>query len=143
MTWAEMKLGAHTSTLKAVCAVFCAVLVAALAGCASKMPPPPEPIVYDPAHDAAERERLKAERSAAERHFRERERDCYQRFAVNSCLKRTRRERRVVIENIKRQEIMLNDARRAYEAERQRQRVQQREAEREQRLQDAQGGSRP
>lgn len=119
-------------------------LVAVLSGCGSKPPAPAEPIVYDPAHDAAERERLKAERKAAEQRFREQEQDCYQRFAVNNCLKNVRRERRVVLESLHKQEIILNDARRASEAERQRQRIQQREAEREQRLRESQsGGGRP
>lgn len=143
-----MKSSPHSSRLKPASAgvlvpALCLALLVVLSGCVSRPPPPPEPIAYDPAFDAAERARIEAERTEAEQRFGERERDCYQRFAVNACLKSMRRERREVMEALHRREIVLNDARRADQAERQRLRVQQREAEREQRLQDSQSGGRP
>ncbi len=89
------------------------------------------PATYDPAFDARERARIDAERAAAQQAYGQEEADCYQRFAVNDCLREVRKRRRVTLEELRRQEIVLNDARRAAAAAEQVRRVEQRSAERE------------
>lgn len=58
---------------------------------------------------AAERERLTQERSAVDAKFKTEQTACYQRFAVEDCLRKIRRERRTADDSIKRQEADLND----------------------------------
>lgn len=89
------------------------------------------PATYDPAFDARERERIAAERDQALQRYGGEEADCYQRFAVNDCLRDVRRQRRVALEELRRQEIILNDAQRAAVAAEQQRRIEQRQAERE------------
>jgi colicin import membrane protein len=89
------------------------------------------PATYDPAFDARERERISAEREQAVQRYSGEEADCYQRFAVNDCLRDVRRQRRVALEELRRQEILLNDAQRAAIAAEQQRRIEQRQAERE------------
>ena len=112
------------------------------------------PAAYDPAFDARERSRIETERAAAVQRYGGEEADCYQRFAVNDCLREVRKRRRVVLEEIRRQEVILNDAQRAAVTAEQQSRIEQRQAERvdpveqarreetekarEQRVQDAQ-----
>ena len=88
------------------------------------------PAAYDPAFDARERSRIDAERSAAVQLYGGEEADCYQRFAVNDCLREVRKRRRVVLEELRRQEVILNDAQRAAVAAEQQRRIEQRQAER-------------
>ena len=82
----------------------------------------------------AEREQLQAERSAAERLYDERQRACWQRFAVNPCLQQVRRERHAALDPLRARELLLNEQERAW-----------RSVQREQRLQDKQerGAARP
>lgn len=89
------------------------------------------PAAYDPAFDARERERIAAERDQALQRYGSDEADCYQRFAVNDCLRDVRRQRRVALEELRRQEIILNDAQRAAITAEQQRRVEQRQAERD------------
>lgn len=63
-----------------------------------------------PSTAAAERARIEAERSSAQVRFENEEASCYQRFAVNDCLREVRVRRRAVLEELRRQEIILNDA---------------------------------
>lgn len=85
---------------------------------------------YSPEFDARERARIAVERQQTmERHGRE-EADCYQRFAVNDCLREVRKRRRVSLEELRRQELILNDERRAAAAAAQQRRVDERAAER-------------
>lgn len=85
---------------------------------------------YSPEFDARERARIAVERQQTmERHGKE-EADCYQRFAVNDCLSGVRKRRRVSLEELRRQELILNDERRAATAAAQQQRVDARAAER-------------
>ncbi len=80
---------------------------------------------------AAARERIARERSQVEAAFKAEEKACYQKFAVNDCLKAARAHRREVMADLKRQEISLNDAeRRRKGAERQRAIEERAEAER-------------
>ena len=89
------------------------------------------PAAYDPAFDARERERIAAERDQVLQRYGSDEADCYQRFAVNDCLRDVRRQRRVALEELRRQEIILNDAQRAAITAEQQRRVEQRQAERD------------
>lgn len=65
---------------------------------------------------ARERARIRQEREAAERRFAERERACQLRFAVNDCVHEARQQRRDVLADLRRQDILLNDAERKRKA---------------------------
>ncbi|QBK05593.1 hypothetical protein DW355_13390 [Hylemonella gracilis] len=92
--------------------------------------PVPVPMPYDAEHDRQERTRIKHEREQAAAVYKEAQVDCYQRFAVNACLKDARRARRVVADRLRGEEIVLDDAKRTAEVESQKQRVEARQAER-------------
>jgi hypothetical protein len=71
--------------------------------------------------DGQERARIASERSAAEARFAESERACRARFAVTDCVNRVRQERNAILGDLRRQEMVLNEAeRRRAAAERQR-----------------------
>jgi hypothetical protein len=100
------------------------------------MPAPQQPTLvapatYDPVVDARERERLAAERDVVQRQTGETEADCYQRFAVSACLRDVRKQRRVALEALRKQELALNDLRRTAATEAQARKVQERQAEKE------------
>ena len=61
---------------------------------------------------AAERSRLAAERAAVDKKFEEERVACFKKFAVESCLEDSRRGKRATLDNIKRQEAIINDAER-------------------------------
>ena len=61
---------------------------------------------------AAERSRLTAERAAVDKKFEEERFACFKKFAVESCLEDSRRGKRGALDNIKRQEAIINDAER-------------------------------
>ncbi|WP_155831763.1 hypothetical protein [Hylemonella gracilis] len=92
--------------------------------------PTTSPVPYDAEHDARERARIEQERARAEAQYKQARADCYQRFRVNSCLTDARRARRVVIDRLRAEEIVLDDAKRLAEAQAQKQRVEARQAER-------------
>ena len=71
----------------------------------------------------AERAQLQAERSAAERLHDERQRDCWQRFAVNSCLQQVRRERHAALDPLRARELVLNEQERAWRTQQREQRL--------------------
>jgi len=74
------------------------------------------------------RERIAADRARIAEVFAEQQRGCYQRFAVNDCLREARRQQREALAVLRREEIALNaEERRRREAERM-QRLQAREA---------------
>jgi len=58
----------------------------------------------------AEQERVRKERAAAKASQAKEEADCRQRFAVTDCLDRTRRRWQPVLDDLRRQEVTLNDA---------------------------------
>ena len=89
-----------------------------------------QPASYDPEVQLRERARIDAERSQALARYGEEEADCYQRFAVNDCLREVRKRRRVTLEELRRQEIILNDERRAAAAAEQLRRTEERAAQR-------------
>lgn len=108
----------------------CLVLFAALGVSAAEEPSISKP--YDAEFDAQERSRIHKARQQVEAKYKEDQADCYQRFAVNSCLRDARRSRRVVVDDLRRQEIILNDAKRVAETQAQKQRVEQRQTKRQQ-----------
>jgi hypothetical protein len=72
--------------------------------------------VVTPLDSAAERKLITAQRDAQESHFQQLQQGCYQRFAVNDCLIEVRRERRGVLDELRRREILLNDLERQSQA---------------------------
>ena len=64
------------------------------------------------AREAAEHVRIRRERDAALALFQAQDVQCYQRFAVNDCLAEVRAQRRLLLAELRRQEISLNDAQR-------------------------------
>ncbi len=67
-----------------------------------------------PARIATERERLQRERSVIEQTHEARKRDCWQRFAVNDCLREVRRSQHAALDPIRQQELQLNAQERAW-----------------------------
>ncbi|MDB5753297.1 MAG: hypothetical protein JWP65_3718, partial [Ramlibacter sp.] len=59
-----------------------------------------------------ERQRIGAERAAADAAFEAREKACYGKFGVNDCLDAARRRRNEAVADLRRQEVALNDAER-------------------------------
>lgn len=66
---------------------------------------PPDPL-------QAELERIQAERGYEEARYANEEAACYQRFAVNDCLRKVHARRRLTMEDLRRQEIAVNDVQR-------------------------------
>lgn len=85
--------------------------------------PPQEADV--PARLSSERQRLQAERSAIEQRHEALMRECWQRFAVNDCLREVRRQRHAALDPLQAQELQLNAQERAW-----------RSGQREERLRD-------
>jgi hypothetical protein len=67
-------------------------------------------------YTATERARIIAERAQAQLRFEKAEETCYQRFAVNDCLRQLSIERRKTLEELRRQEIILNNIDRKLQA---------------------------
>lgn len=64
-----------------------------------------------------ERDRIAAEREVLERRWFEDERACYQRFAVNDCLRQARRQHRAALADLRRQEVLISDEERQRQAQ--------------------------
>lgn len=62
--------------------------------------------------EAQQREWIGQTRLQTSAQFRLREAACYQRFAVNDCLNESRRAEREIMADLRRQEVLINDARR-------------------------------
>ena len=62
--------------------------------------------------EAQQREWIGQTRLQTNAQFRLREIACYQRFAVNDCLNQSRRAEREIMADLRRQEVLINDARR-------------------------------
>lgn len=67
----------------------------------------------------AQRAAIGAERNRLESGFLSEDAACYEKFAVNSCLEKVNTRRRAVMADLKRQEIVLNDAQRKSKADQQ------------------------
>src|SRR6476620_10558901 len=61
---------------------------------------------------AAERARIAAERARAETTFQAEQKACYSRFSVSGCIDDARDRRNALLGDLRRQEIVLNDAQR-------------------------------
>ncbi|AMM23069.1 hypothetical protein AX767_00800 [Variovorax sp. PAMC 28711] len=61
---------------------------------------------------AVERARLTAERAAVDKAFTDERAVCFKKFSVEDCLAKSRQQRRTALDNIKRQEALINDAER-------------------------------
>jgi len=71
------------------------------------------------AEEAAERARIASERTRIEAEFEQANKACYQKFAVNDCIADAKARRRELLAELRRQELVLNDAdRRRRSAER-------------------------
>lgn len=85
-----------------------------------------------PLDAAVERDRIRAERAAADARFAGEEKACYGKFAVNDCIARARRERNEALGELRRQERVLDEAdRRRQAAERQKELDERASAERQ------------
>lgn len=62
--------------------------------------------------ETQQRQRIAQTREAYRAEFRAREAACYQRFAVNDCLLKSRRAEREIMSDLRRQDILINDAQR-------------------------------
>jgi colicin import membrane protein len=62
-----------------------------------------------PINNAAERARIETERAKEKLRFEKAEEYCYQRFAVNDCVRDVAVQRRKTLDELRRQEIILND----------------------------------
>ena len=71
----------------------------------------------------AERERLQAERTLIEQAHEARTRECWQRFAVNSCLQQVRRDRHAALDPLRARELALNEQERAWRTQQREQRL--------------------
>jgi hypothetical protein len=76
-----------------------------------------------PANFETERARLETERMTLEAGVKQQEAACYARFAVADCLYQVRVQRRAAMEQLKKQEIVLNAAERKLKAEEQLERL--------------------
>lgn len=85
--------------------------------------PVPAAVDAPPETVARERSRIEAERRREDARFAGEEAACYQRFAVNDCLREVRVRRRAAFEDLRRQEIELNDAQRRSRAAEQLRRI--------------------
>lgn len=81
-------------------------------------------------------EQIERERRRQEVIYAEQEADCYQRFAVNDCLREVRSRRRVVMEDLRRQDILVNNEQRKLKGVEELRRLEERRSE--QALQEAQ-----
>lgn len=85
----------------------------------------------------AEHERINAERAALQKNVAVEEAACYQNFVVNACLADLRAKRRLALTELKRQELILNDAERKERAEAALKGVEERKAAQAKKLEEA------
>lgn len=64
-----------------------------------------------------QRQQLAEQRAHQEELFQSAQTQCYQRFAVNDCLRAARAQRRAALEELRRQEVILNDLDRQAQAQ--------------------------
>lgn len=79
--------------------------------------------------EQAERNRIQSERAQVQQRFDKEEVHCYQKFAVNDCKDANRAQRRDQMADLRRQEILLNDAARKRKGAEQLQRMEQKATE--------------
>lgn len=88
-------------------AMFSLALVLVAVGVAAQ-PAPAGPAEVGKQQRQAERMRIASARAAAEARYRDQERACWQRFAVNDCLRDAARERRAMLDRLRDEELVLN-----------------------------------
>lgn len=81
-----------------------------------------------PARIAAERQRLEQQRQAIEQEDLSRQRDCWQRFAVNDCLREARRLRHAALDPLRALELDLNAQERAWRTQQRDERLREKSA---------------
>jgi hypothetical protein len=72
--------------------------------------------LISPLDPVVERQQISAQRAQQEALFLRQQQVCYQRFAVNDCLLQARRERRTVIDELRRRDVLLNELERQTQA---------------------------
>ena len=85
----------------------------------------------------AQRARLAEARSHTEAQYKAEEKACYSKFAVNDCLAGAKARRRQAVEDLRRQEIVINDAERKLRAAERRRSQEERDAAAQQRQEAA------
>jgi len=70
-----------------------------------------------------EHRRIQAERAREDARYQLEESACYARFAVSDCLRKARAQRRQVLDKLRQQELVLNDAERKRKAQEQLERI--------------------
>jgi small-conductance mechanosensitive channel len=93
----------------------CAVVQAQPLPSAPAPAPAPAPDAGTPQRIAAERQQLQAQRNDVEQAHELRSRECWQRFAVNDCLREVRRSRRAALDPLRAWELELNAQERAWQ----------------------------
>jgi len=92
----------------------------------------------------AERERISRERGVTEASYTRSESACYSRFAVSDCLSEARKQRRLAMDELRRQELILNDMDRKTKAVEALKRIQTNVAAQQEKLEkDAQSETQP
>ncbi len=86
-----------------------------------------------PARIEAERTRLQSERAAIEQAHDNGRRECWQRFAVNDCLRNVRRSQRTALEPLRVRELELNAQERAWRTQQREERLKDKRATQERR----------
>ncbi|MDR2127814.1 MAG: hypothetical protein LBP52_01910 [Burkholderiaceae bacterium] len=99
-----------------VCAAACAPAALAAqpepAAADGQQPPP-----FSASQMAQEKARIAQGRQAAQARYAEAEKQCWQKFAVNDCLRKARLERRAQLDVLRQQEWALDDLERAARAD--------------------------
>lgn len=116
---------------------FSACCGVALAAGANAAPTAPEPVVPDNVQSLPEaqfnawvqreRDQIAEEKAAIEKRYHDAGFTCWQRFAVNDCLKDARRRRRAEMAPVTKTELAVNAAQRDYETRERLQEIQQKQ----------------
>ncbi len=103
-------------TLRITALAFAAVLALPLAAQTLPAQQPASAPAQVESNFATEKARIARERNAAEALYKVEEKACYQKFAVNDCVKDARDKRRAVMTELHRQEVAVNDVERKRKA---------------------------
>lgn len=102
-----------------------------LAWAALAMAQPAETADDVPTRLVAERDRLAQARAAIEQEHDLLQRECWQRFAVNGCLREVRRKRHLALDPLRQQELELNAQERAWRTQQREERLRDKQEPRE------------
>lgn len=105
-----------------------AVLLLLALGAAAAQAQPVPATVGVPERIASERQRLQTERDAVEQAHEGLKRECWQRFAVNDCLREVRRKRHAALDPLRAQELELNVQERAWRTQQRDERLREKES---------------